>query len=133
MKIRNFLFITILLITILSCKKEKDTNALANGIYKGTFKVVYSSQQFTGKVTLTIQDENFHCIGDSNQYPAGGSGAYIITKDKITFKDKNLWTADFDWNLILSGDYDYSWDGRCLKIFENKNNTGCYAYDLVKQ
>ena len=44
-----------------------------------------------------------------------------------------MWTADFDWNLILEGQYEYQCNGRNLKIFADKNGVGHYEYNLVKQ
>lgn len=51
----------------------------------------------------------------------------------MSFTDENAWTADFDWNLILNGIYDYSFDGKRLLLVANKNNVGNYKYDLVRQ
>jgi hypothetical protein len=73
------------------------------------------------------------CTPNANRIPAGGSGTYTFSNNKITFNEQNFYTADFDWNLILSGTYNYSFNGKTLKISANKNGVGDYEYVLEKQ
>jgi len=51
-----------------------------------------------------------------------GSGSYQIgSNNQAVFQDENPWTADFNWNLLLSGNYTYQIKGDSLiltKIFE---------------
>lgn len=118
-----------------SCfEKEKQApEQLLEGTYKGTFKVTYSTGTETGETTLEIKDGKFVCTGNTNRIPAGGSGNYSLNNGKITFNDQNAWTADFDWNLILNGLNEYSFDGNTLKIKAVKNGMGVYEYELIKQ
>ena len=103
------------------------------GIYSGTFTVTYNFAKRTGTTTLKLENGKFTCAGNLDRIPAGGSGNYSINHDKIVFSDKNFWSADFDWNLILKGEYEYTFDGKRLKISANKNNVGYYEYDLEKE
>ncbi len=118
-------------IFLLSCKKGK--GEIKEGVYKGTFTVTYSSGKQTGQTTLELKNGKYTCNGNSNGIPAGGSGTYSFNKNKITFIDENFWTADFDWNLVLSDQYSYKFDGKRLKIYADKNNVGNYYYDLEMQ
>jgi hypothetical protein len=118
-------------ILLYSC--DKDDLNIKEGTYKGTFTVTYSSGTQTGQTTLELKNGKFSCSGNSNRIPAGGSGTYSLDNGKITFNDENFWTADFDWNLILRGQYDYSFNGKKLKISADKNGVGNYEYDLEKQ
>jgi hypothetical protein len=133
----NIIKIGILCMAVLfsSCfEKEKQVQEqLVEGTYKGTFKVTYPTGTETGETTLEIIDGKFVCSGNTNRIPAGGSGNYSLGNGKITFNDQNFWTADFNWNLILSGAYDYSFDGKTLKFKAEKNGTGVYEYELKKQ
>lgn len=113
------------------CKKD-DLN-IYDGTYKGTFTVTYSSGTQTGQTILEFRNGKFSCSGNSGRIPAGGSGTFSWDSNKITFNDENYWTADFDWNLILNGTYNYTFDGKNLKISASKNIVGSYKYDLVKQ
>ena len=128
-----YLKLTIFLIAILSYSCDKDDLNIKEGTYKGTFTVTYSSGTQTGQTTLELKNGKFSCSGNSNRIPAGGSGTYSLDNGKITFNDENFWTADFDWNLILSGQYDYSFNGNKLIISADKNGVGNYEYDLEKQ
>lgn len=113
------------------CNKE-DLN-IKDGTFKGTFTVTYSSGTQSGQTTLELKNGRYTCAGNSNRIPAGGSGVFSIDNNKITFDEEHVWTADFDWNLILDGIYDYSFDGKKLIISANKNSVGNYKYDLEKQ
>jgi hypothetical protein len=128
----NILFFTIFTLSILGCKKEKSQN-LIDGTYKGTFKVAYASGVQTGNTTITLKGGYFTCKGNENYIPAGGSGLYSFTELKINFEDHNLWTANFDGNLILSGNYNYTFDGQKLIIFSQRTKESYYEYNLVKQ
>ena len=120
-------------VAVLIAGCNKDELDIMDGTYKGTFTVTYDSGTQTGPTTLDLQDGKFSCQGNPNRIPAGGSGTFFSDKSKITFQDENVWTADFDLNLILSGQYSYTFDGRKLKIFADKNKVGYYEYDLEKQ
>ena len=131
---RNRILIPIILYIvtlILGCKK--DNLNIKDGTYKGTFTVTYSSVTQTGQTPVELKKGKFTCSGNSNRIPAGGAGTFSSDNGKITFNDENAWTADFDWNLILSGNYDYTFDGKKLIFSADKNNVGNYKYDLEKQ
>lgn len=121
-----------IVILLLACEVEKLN--LTDGTYKGTFTVTYSTGTQTGQTTLELKNGVFTCTGNPNRIPAGGSGTFFVNKRIITFSDKNFWTADFDWNLILNGDYNYSFNGSKLQLTKSSNGgTAYYEYDLEKQ
>lgn len=129
--------IAIALVTINACNKSDDNNADDNlqGTYYGTFTVEYlNGDSFSKPVTVIFSGENnYHSSGDNERIPAGGSGTYEKNTTKINFSDINIWTADFDWNLILNEEYDYSINGNQLIISANKNDVGFYKYELEKE
>ena len=85
-----------------------------------------------GNTEIELKTNTFKCSGNNNRIPAGGTGKYKIKNDKITFNDENGWTADFDWNLILNGEYDYNSKGKTLKIWKI-NTIGTYTYNLERK
>ena len=109
------------------------------GVYTGTFTLRYCSDvpewwywnYTSGETTLELKNGKFTCTGNPNRIPAGGSGNYSINNNKIIFEDVNYWTANFDWNLILNGEYDYTFDGNNLKF--SKVLCSHYEYDIKKQ
>jgi len=116
-----------LLLSLSSCRKI--TNGVETGVYIGTFTVNYPDTSISGLTTIELKRKEFNCSGNINRVPAGGRGHYEIKKGKIIFNDENMWTADFDWNLILNGEYDYNSKGEKLKIWKT-NSIATYTYEL---
>ncbi|MEX2232470.1 MAG: hypothetical protein WD824_09935 [Cyclobacteriaceae bacterium] len=123
---------TALIILVLMAAGKNCSKGIEEGFYTGTFKVVYGNGTFTGKTTLELREFKYSCEGNDNRIPGGGSGTYELDKNRITFHDENMWTADFDWNLILTGEYDYTVKGKNLTLSARKNNA-VYEYDLLKK
>ena len=120
-----------LCLAFVSCDKKDDIE----GVYTGVFTVKYAedTSECKGETTLKLQDGKYSCTGNPNRVPAGGSGSYTISDGKITFFDENFWTADFDWNLILSGEYDYTFAGDNLMIYRGNHGIVTHKYELKKQ
>lgn len=116
---------------LMGCEK-KDVSQL-DGTYISTFTVAYNDTALTGPTTVELKNGQFTCSGNSNKIPAGGSGTFSVDNNTIRFKDANIWTANFDWNLILSGSYEYTINGKKLTIAAEKNGVGNYQYVLEKQ
>ena len=133
MKAKYLLLAVLFLPFLMGCSKQNSDNVPADGKFKGTFTVTYRNDRKSGKTTLVFENGRYTCSGNPDRIPAGGSGTYSIDNGKITFVDENFWTADFDWNLILGGQYDYQFDGKNLIIYADKNDVGHYEYRLVKQ
>jgi hypothetical protein len=105
------------LLLLLSGCGDKLTYSALNGDYTGKFNYLHpeSMKITTGEATISFSDHRFSTRRNSNNIPAGGSGTFDILKDKmIEFKDENIWTANFDWGLILNGKYSYELKGDSL-------------------
>jgi xanthosine utilization system XapX-like protein len=132
----NFLLVrTIyaLLVVMLLASPAQSQPSLA-GIYIGKFKVIYSQDKrvHQGNVILTLQADTYSCSANKNRIPAGGSGSYSIKNDKIVFEEENMWTADFDWNLILKGEYSITFTGKKLTLRAQRAG-GVYEYQLTRK
>lgn len=95
------------------------------GEYTGTF-------ERNGKTsTIKLNFNNGKFIGESEtvKFPAICSGNYNILKNTIKFNNECPWTAEFDWSLILSGEWKYSFKGHTLVL--TKSDYG--KYTLTKQ
>jgi len=131
---RNYLYLIILYIaacTVSAC--EKNNLTVEEGIFKGTFTYDDGKIKRIGTTTLTLKDGKFTCEGNEENLPAGGSGNYSFDENKITFIDLNVWKAIYDWNLILNGQYDYSYDGKNLKLTPSVSAETTHEYNLVRQ
>lgn len=123
---------SIFLIVTISLASGGCSNELTEGTYRGTFTVVYDTATLTGMTTLHLSEGRYECDGNDNRIPAGGSGTYRTENGIILFQEERMWTADFDWNLILKGGYNYSVSGKRLKLSMRTDRGAFYKYDLLK-
>lgn len=132
MTTRFIVAVAILAMVLLpGCRKNE--SFLGPGIYTGLFKVTYSVADDTGPVTLVLSQGRFVCMGTENRMPPSGEGTYRVSEGKIEFMDELGRTADFDWNLVLHGVYDYTVNGDKLVISASKNGVGFYEYHLERK
>lgn len=108
---------------------------LVNGVYEGTFILLNQNGSYSGNTSLTITENRFSASGNANRLPAGGSGLYSLANDRqsISFNDENFWTADFDWSLILSGVFQYNFDGNNLIFTRTIGDGTIQTYNLQKR
>ncbi|WP_423148109.1 hypothetical protein [Rubrolithibacter danxiaensis] len=111
-----------------SCSEKIDLAHL-KGTYKGTFIHTDMLSSF-----YPPPSEEAIVMFNSNTYTASpkGSGTFdILTENKIKFKDQNIWTANFDWNTILNGEYSYKLKGDSL-FLQKENGSSIYEYRLKR-
>ena len=61
-------------------------------------------------VTVTFNENTFSgTIGEDN-YPAICEGTFVLSNNVIEFTNACYWTANFDWSLILSGEWSIEGD-----------------------
>ena len=126
----------ILFLTYISCEREPDR--IPFGTYVGTFQ---RQNAFGGgeisNVMITFSMYSWTGESDKSKYPALGDGSYSLYKDKVTFNNASVWTAEFDWSLILSGDYKIFINNDQIKISREysgpSTDTWTDIYLLTKQ
>lgn len=110
------IYYLVLLSTILFACKKDENNPQLSGDYTGTFRTLVQ-----GKLVMT--DFDVSLTGDQFKVTKGskmGSGSYETgSNNQVVFKDKNLWTADFNWNVILTGNYTFKVTGDSLILSKN--------------
>lgn len=120
------LFLIILALTILGCNTADEiTPQNVAGDYTGVFQ----RGQNTSNVTLTLQGGNWSGESEFEKFPALCSGTYTLSDDNITFVNACIWTAEFDWSLILSGQWKCKWKDNSLVITYTNGD----QYTLTKQ
>lgn len=82
------------------------------------------------QVVLNFGDGTFEGYSDNPKHPAICKGTYSQTGSTITFKNTCAFTADFDWTLILDGEYTYERDGNSIYIRRTYENENIDLYDL---
>jgi len=122
------------------CGGRGASAAVPDGVYEGVFTVDYAAEPFpglaaheTGGVTVTLKEGRFVCSGNENHVPMAAEGTFSVKEGKIVFVSEGVYTADFDGNLVLDGEYAYTLDGDKLTFGAHKNGTGYYKYALVKK
>lgn len=137
MTVRNLILIHFiaLLAVLTSCEDaNKRSTPELDGLYTGIFTVEYKDGQLrSNEVTVAFDGNTYSSSTGADRIPAGGSGTFSVKENTITFSDENIWTADFDWNLILNGTYTYSSNGKELVLSADKNEVGSYRYELHKE
>jgi len=116
------LFFWISLLILYSCESDRTYNLkIPDGTYFGTFqrKHAFGLGDGTATVSLIFSSNTWTGQSDKTNYPALCHGTYKIENNKIIFTNLCVFTADFDWSLILSGDYDFSLSSDSLIFFHN--------------
>lgn len=121
------LIILICFTSLTSCDKEDVNYATIEGNYTGIFQRGVN----TSDVALHLVNNEFS--GGStegyNKFPAICKGTYTIKNKEIIFNNTCIWTAEFDWTLILSGTWNYTFKNNTLTL----NNSFGDVYILNKQ
>lgn len=113
-----------------ACRKSKLTGAIPAGTYSGTF-------QRTGgpvaNVVISFSASGWTGRSDAEHYPALCEGRYTTNGNNASFECTCFWTANFDWSLILHGEYTFSVNGSRLEISKVYNNGVTDSYQLTRQ
>lgn len=113
--IKNIFFAAILF-SLVSCSDKVTVDAL-KGTFSGKFYYLppSESKMVTADAEVSFSDSRYTSKGNTGYVPAGGSGTFALENNQIVnFKDENIWTANFDWGLILQGKYTYQVKGDSL-------------------
>ena len=131
---------SLLLFTLLlfvGCK-DKSTNSsnsplIEVGEYNGIFTFTENDYTSTSNVKFTFTDTIYTCIPQKAYMPPTGGGKYEYQKDKIVLTDMVMHTAEFDWTLILGGEFNYSKSGNTIILIqEDKNRNRFRKIELTK-
>ncbi|MFD2034428.1 hypothetical protein ACFSKL_06475 [Belliella marina] len=77
-----------------------------SGYYEGTFeRFVDGNSAGVADVSINFEGFNFNGLSEEPRYPVICAGNYSIKRKTISFSNTCIFTADFDWTLILSGDW----------------------------
>lgn len=115
-----------------ACKKYHNASDF-KGTYTGTFRATGPNYNVQTQTELQLSSPQFEVTKNGEKF---GSGTFKVDdRTTISFADGNAWTADFDWNTILSGSYTYQTLGDSLiltKDIHTANNLNKYQYRLKR-
>ncbi len=113
---RAILNILFFLLMFSSCSEDGQLEQkFQEGTFTGTFQRDLGDSEIAN-ITLTFDGNRWSGTGDYPKYPALCRGTYSIDENKITFQNECAWTAEFDWTLILSGEYNLTKTGSVLEF-----------------
>ncbi|WMI65454.1 hypothetical protein RBH94_15485 [Aestuariibaculum sp. YM273] len=125
MKSKNLILIGLMFV-ILSCNNDDESQqAEINGEYVGIFE----RGDNNSNVELTFNNGNWSGESEVVKFPALCNGTYSSSGNVIAFENACPWTAEFDWSLILTGEWNYSLDGNSLILTKTNGD----KYTLTKQ
>jgi hypothetical protein len=120
--------IVVLTVFLIQCVQKP----LLKGHYQGVFTIKENGSLKSGPASIHLEDSIYQSLGQPDRIPAGGFGSLIIRDTVMEFRDKNIWTADFDWHLILDGKYRYNYTGDSLILRAVRPNGNSYVYRLKR-
>lgn len=122
----KILILLCLLITMVGCSDDDDIiQSNINGNYVGIFE----RNGNTSNVVLTFTNGTFNGQSAIEKFPALCNGTFAISGNTITFTNECVWTADFDWSLILSNQWDFSLNNNVLIMIKSNGD----KYTLTRQ
>ena len=106
----NLLYVcfALLSLVLVSCEDGEDFPLTKlEGTYAGTFqRTVGNEPGGIAQVSITFDGNSWSGQSDTPRYPAICNGSYQIYGNIIKFENHCMFTADFDWSLILNGDFE---------------------------
>ncbi len=129
----SFLAIIVAVFAMAGCKKDRASSSSLSGDYTGTFvHSTIAGRYMTAHVTVHLGKNDFSGSSDMVNYPAICRGTWEVSGNALQFNDQCIWPANFDWTLILTGSYEYHFDGKHLSLSNNiPDNTNQYELDKV--
>lgn len=125
MKARLF-FVVIIALSIISCNK-KNENIETN--IQGNYTGIFERNGHKAHVELTFDNGTWSGKSEIEKFPALCHGTYSISGNEIIFENACVWTAEFDWTLILSGAWNYRLHRNSLILTKANGD----KYSLTKQ
>lgn len=126
MKTFKILFVILILTT--GCDRdpiETDSVSDIRGEYTGTFE----RNGEISNVELQFNNRQFTGTSEIQKFPAICKGKFSISGNRFVFSNECPWTAEFDWTLILNGEWIYQLTGDTLILTASNGD----KYTLIKQ
>jgi hypothetical protein len=106
-----------------------------DGTYHGTFTITEEGLPAeSGTVTFTFSGDGYFCRPERKYVPPSGGGLFLVIGRTMTLTDTAVHTAEFDWSLILGGEFSFTFDGsRLLLEQQDQKHQRHRTIDLRRQ
>lgn len=111
----KFFGICILFLLFVSCSNSDNQN-IEPFIFSGNFVGTFERNNSTSNVQINFTNNTFTGQSESQLFPALCSGTFETTNSTITFQNECVWTANFDWTLIISDEWSYTFSNNTLLL-----------------
>lgn len=112
------LYICLMMLSLIltSCEEGEDIPLTKlEGTYVGSFqRIVGNEPGPVSQVTLAFGSTTWEGQSDTPKYPALCKGSYEVRGSRIIFDNSCFFTADFDWSLILKGEFEIKHTGNSV-------------------
>lgn len=130
---KSIFYFLIVSVILFSCSDEGGPNAF-DGLYSGTFyRVRDGVKGETSYVTLNLLENKFNGTSTTIKYPAICAGTFVFNGNELTFANSCMWTAEFDWTLILEGKFKATRSGDELTLAKEIDAQNGDYYVLKRQ
>ncbi len=131
----KYLYVILVSLVIGFCGCEKagiSQKVIPDGTYTGTFqRKTISGEGLKANISITFSAGRWYGQSDMMNYPSLCRGIFKTELNKLIFENECAWTADFDWSLIVSGEYKYILAGDSLLISRDYGSHGVESYTDV--
>ena len=92
-------------------------------VFEGVFfRSSPTAKYMTSDVSISFKQNTFIGTSSEDKYPAICEGTFTINNGIIDFENSCVWTADFDWTLILSGKWFIDGDQEGLTLVKRQGD-----------
>jgi hypothetical protein len=98
---------------LFSCDSDEN---VSQPTFDGTYIGIFERNQVISNVTINLGNGIFSGTSETEKFPAICNGNYAISGNLIQFGNDCAWTADFDWSLILTDSWNYTFENSTLTL-----------------
>jgi hypothetical protein len=127
---KTFGVLLVCLAPLVSCHDDHNGVPKLEGRFEGTFyRVSAGVKEITSDVMLEFNGDSFEGSSSIVKYPAIGRGNISLAGSRINFTNVSPWTAEFDWSLILQGEFKITSSGEEITMvkFHGKDSYDVYV------
>ncbi|ADY52662.1 hypothetical protein Pedsa_2110 [Pseudopedobacter saltans DSM 12145] len=131
--LQSYTFASILLLFVAFISCERSSSLTNDKTYSGSFYTKNLAKDYAPtSFTLILEKGKYIFTPLENSPMKPSSGTYVLKDKLISFTDENMWTADFDWNLIFTGDFYISENNKEIILTKKRDDNFKYIYILEK-
>jgi hypothetical protein len=105
------------LVMLASCRDLAVDYVGIDGKYTGTYAITNAKGLTNaGSVIFTFEGSRYSCEPQNLYLPPAGGGTFARNGQSLRLKDTMAHTKEFDWTLILNGDFTLIFDGSHLVL-----------------